>query len=128
MPTEPQSFSTQPEPSATGPNPGPATGESPDPMPPSQDLVQDRDIAKLWTAFGSMEATLNEWRRSVDTRLSDFHKIFEAQGECIRDIQTLRLEVERLKTWLTFVKIIGTGLWAMTLVIAAAVLRLVFST
>jgi hypothetical protein len=34
----------------------------------------------------------------------------------------LRLEVERLKTWMTFVKIIGAGLWALTLVVAAAVL------
>ncbi len=125
MPTDPPTDTT-PEPSATGPNPGPATGESPDSMPPSQDPFQDRDIAKLWTAYGRMEERLDEWRLGVDTRIQDFHQIFEVLAEDRRDCQQLRLEVERLKTWMTFVKIIGMGLWAMTLVIAAAVLRLVF--
>lgn len=97
-------------------------------MPPTSahDPHQDRDIAKLWTTFGAMEARLDEWRRGVDTRLADFHKIFERQASEIREVQTLRLEVERLKTWLVFVKIVGGGLWALTLVIAAAVLRMIF--
>lgn len=95
-------------------------------MSPSQEAAsqqQDRDIAKLWTAFGAMEARLDEWRSGVDLRISDFHQIFEVLAVDKRDTQQLRLEVERLKTWMTFVKIIGAALWGLTSIIAAALLR-----
>ena len=94
-------------------------------MSPSQEAAsqQDRDIAKLWTAFGAMEARLDEWRLGVDTRIQDFHQIFEVLSDDRRESQQLRLEVERLKTWMTFVKIIGGALWGLTLVIAANMLR-----
>lgn len=88
-------------------------------------LEIDTALNKLWTAFESHRAAVDEWRKSVDNRMSDFRSIFDRHATDWKELQALKLQVEKLHTWMGFVKIIGGALWALTLVVTAALLQLI---